>query len=103
MSADRYEQVKLNPNFQALVARRSRWAWGLSMIILVMYFAFILLIAFAPHWLAEPVAAGSVMTVGIPVGVFVIVVAFMLTGIYVHKANTDFDRINQQIISEIEQ
>ncbi len=103
MSADRYEQVKLNPNFQALVARRSRWAWGLSTIILVMYFAFILLIAFAPHWLAQPVAAGGVMTVGIPVGVFVIVVAFMLTGIYVHKANTDFDRINQQIISEIEQ
>lgn len=103
MSADRYEQVKLNPNFHALVARRSRWAWGLSTIILVMYFAFILLIAFAPHWLAQPVATGSVMTVGIPVGVFVIVVAFMLTGIYVHKANTDFDRINQQIISEIEQ
>lgn len=103
MSADSYEQVKLNPNFQRLVARRSRWAWGLATIILIMYFAFILLIAFTPHWLAQPVVAGSVMTIGIPIGVFVIVVAFVLTGIYVHKANTDFDRINQQIISEIKQ
>ncbi|WP_438971575.1 DUF485 domain-containing protein [Methylophaga sp.] len=101
MSADRYEQVRLNPNFHRLVKRRSRWAWGLAGIILVMYFAFILLIAFAPQWLAQPVAAGSVMTIGIPIGVFVIVVAFVLTGVYVHKANTDFDRINQKIISEI--
>jgi len=103
MNADSYEQVKLNPNFQQLVARRSRWAWGLATIILIMYFAFILLIAFAPHWLAQPVVAGSVMTIGIPIGVFLIIVAFVLTGIYVHKANTDFDRINQQIISEIKQ
>lgn len=103
MSADRYNKVKQNPNFQALVARRSRWAWGLATIILLMYFTFILLIAFVPQWLAQPVIAGSVITIGIPIGVLVIVVAFVLTGVYVHKANTDFDQMNQQIISEIEQ
>ena len=102
MSADRYEQVKRNPKFQQLVARRSRWAWGLASLILLMYFVFILLIAFAPQWLAQPIAAGSVITIGIPVGVLVILIAFVLTGVYVHKANTDFDRINQQIISELE-
>lgn len=103
MSADLYEQVKLNPKFHQLVARRSRWAWGLAAIILLMYFAFILLIAFTPEWLAQPMLAGSVITIGIPLGLVVIIVAFVLTGIYVHKANTDFDRINQQIISETEQ
>jgi len=103
MSADRYEKVKLNPNFQQLVKTRSKWAWGLATIILLMYFAFILLIAYAPHWLAKPIVVGSVITIGIPIGVLVILVAFLLTGIYVHKANTDFDRINQQIINEIEQ
>lgn len=103
MSADSYNKVKLNPNFQMLVKRRSRWAWGLATIILLMYFAFILLIAFAPQWLAQPVVAGSVITIGIPIGVLVILVAFVLTGVYVHKANTDFDQMNQQILSEIEQ
>jgi uncharacterized membrane protein (DUF485 family) len=103
MSADLYEKVKQNPKFHQLVARRARWAWGLAAIILLMYFAFILLIAFTPQWLAEPIMSGSVITIGIPLGLLVIIVAFVLTGIYVHKANTDFDQINQQIISETEQ
>lgn len=103
MSADVYEQVKKNPKFQQLVSRRARWAWGLATIILLMYFAFILLIAFTPQWLAQPMMSGTVITLGIPIGLFVIIAAFVLTGIYVHKANTDFDQITQQIISETEQ
>lgn len=103
MSADLYEQVKRNPKFQQLVRRRARWAWGLASLILLMYFAFIMLIAFTPQWLAQPIATGSVITIGIPIGVLVIIVAFVLTGVYVHKANSDFDRINQQVISETEQ
>lgn len=103
MSADLYEQVKKNPKFQQLVSRRARWAWGLAAIILLMYFTFILLIAFTPQWLALPIMSDSVITIGIPLGLLIIIVAFVLTGIYVHKANTDFDQATQQIISEIEQ
>jgi uncharacterized membrane protein (DUF485 family) len=103
MSADLYEQVKKNPKFQQLVSRRARWAWGLAAIILLMYFTFILLIAFTPQWLAQPMMSGSVITLGIPIGLLVIIVAFVLTGVYVHKANSDFDKVTQQIISETEQ
>lgn len=102
MSADIYEQVKKHPQFQQLVSRRSRWAWGLSTVILLMYFAFILLIAFTPQWLAQPISDG-VITLGIPLGLLIIIVAFVLTGIYVHKANTDFDQITRKIVSETEQ
>lgn len=97
MSADLYEQVKRDPRFAELVKSRARWAWGLSAVILLMYFAFILLIAFAPSVLGKPIAAGSVITVGIPLGVVIIVLAFILTGVYVHRANTRFDALNQQI------
>ncbi len=102
MSADLYEQVKQNPKFEQLVKQRSRWAWSLASVILVMYFSFILLIAFSPEWLGRSLN-GGVITIGIPVGVFIIVVAFILTGVYVRKANKDFDRINQEIISELKQ
>lgn len=102
MSADLYEQVKQNPKFEQLVKQRSRWAWSLSSVILVMYFSFILLIAFSPEWLGRSLS-GGVITVGIPIGVLIIVVAFILTGVYVRKANKDFDRINQEIISELKQ
>jgi uncharacterized membrane protein (DUF485 family) len=100
MSADLYEQVKLNPKFNQLVKQRSRWAWTLSSIIFLMYFSFILLIAFVPEWLGISLF-GGVITIGIPIGVFIIVAAFILTGVYVHKANKDFDRMNQEILREL--
>ena len=103
MSADLYEKIKNKPEYIQLVARRSRFAWALAAIVLVMYFTFILVIAFAPSWLAIPLFKGSVITIGIPIGLSIIVIAFILTGIYVHKANTDFDHINEKLIKEIEQ
>jgi uncharacterized membrane protein (DUF485 family) len=75
-------------------------AWGLSSIILLMYFSFIMLIAFVPEFLGQPINETSLITIGIPIGVFIIITAFILTGVYVRKANKDFDRINQEIIDE---
>lgn len=103
MSADLYERVKNNPKFYQLVGKRSRLAWRLSSIILLMYFSFIVLIAFAPDILGQPISETSLITIGIPLGIFIIVSAFVLTGIYVYKANRDFDRINQEIIDEAQQ
>jgi len=103
MSAELYEQVKANPKFKQLVNKRSRWVWTLSSIILLMYFAFILLIAFAPQILGQTLHADTVMTVGIPVGVLLIVSAFVLTGVYVHKANTEFDQLTQALTDELSQ
>jgi len=100
MSAELYERVKNNPKFHQLTSRRSRLAWGLSSIILLMYFSFIMLIAFVPEFLGQPINETSLITIGIPIGVFIIIMAFVLTGIYVRKANKDFDRINQEIIDE---
>ena len=100
MNEDLYEKVKRNQTFHQLVARRSKLAWGLSSIIFIVYFSFILLIAFAPDMLGKPISPGSLITIGIPVGVFIIVMAFVLTGVYVWKANKDYDRINQEIIEE---
>ena len=100
MSAELYERVKNNPKFHHLIARRSRMAWGLSSIILLMYFSFIMLIAFVPEFLGQPINETTLITIGIPIGVFIIITAFVLTGVYVRKANKDFDRINQEIIDE---
>ncbi|HLN08134.1 MAG TPA: DUF485 domain-containing protein [Xanthobacteraceae bacterium] len=97
MSSDVVDRVSHDPQFQELVARRSRFAWSLSAAMLIIYFGFIFLIAFAPKILAIPLGSG-VTTVGIPVGLFVIVSAFVLTGIYVRRANSEFDVMTRQII-----
>ncbi|WP_041366999.1 DUF485 domain-containing protein [Methylophaga frappieri] len=101
MDAEMYQKIHDDPRFQQLVTQRARWVWSLSAIILVLYFSFILLIAFMPGWLAQPIEADTVMTIGIPLGVVIIVSAFVLTGIYVHMANTRFDALTQAILQDL--
>jgi uncharacterized membrane protein (DUF485 family) len=92
--------VRREPLFQELVDKRTRFAWRLSAAMLVIYFGFIAVIAFAPKVLATPIG-GGVTTVGIPVGLFVIVSAFALTGLYVHRANSTFDPITRKIMERV--
>ncbi|MDX1518904.1 MAG: DUF485 domain-containing protein, partial [Gammaproteobacteria bacterium] len=70
--------------------------------VMAMYFCFILIIAFAPGIFATPVFEGSVITWGIPVGIFVIVLSFLLTGIYVLRANTEFDHLTRDIVEHVQ-
>jgi uncharacterized membrane protein (DUF485 family) len=94
------QRIQQEPLFRELVDKRKHFAWGLSAAMLVIYFGFILIIAFAPKLLAIPIG-GGVITVGIPVGLFVIVSAFVLTGIYVYRANSEFDPITRQITEKV--
>jgi uncharacterized membrane protein (DUF485 family) len=93
-------RIRNNPKFEELVRKRTAFGWRLSIVMLSIYFLFILLVAFAPGVLGTPLVEGSVITLGIPLGVVIIVSAFVLTGIYVHRANREFDELNRQIIEE---
>jgi uncharacterized membrane protein (DUF485 family) len=90
-------KIEQDPNYQELVRRRSSLGWMLSLIMLIVYFGFILLVAYAPRFLGTPIGAG-VITIGIPIGLTVIVLAFLLTGIYVSKANSSYDVLIRRIV-----
>lgn len=90
-------KIEQDPNYQELVRRRSSLGWMLSAIMLVIYFGFILLVAYAPKFLGTPLGTG-VTTIGIPIGLSVIVLAFVLTGIYVSKANSSYDVLIRKIV-----
>ncbi|MFA6700634.1 MAG: DUF485 domain-containing protein [Thiomicrospira sp.] len=102
MDQSMVNKIKAMPQFQQLVAERSRLAWTLSAIMLVAYYGFILLIAFKPE-VFKIVVMGQYTTLGFPLGVGLILLAFVLTGIYVRKANSDFDELTQQIRDEVKQ
>ena len=93
------EKIKSNPTYQELVATRSAFAWKLSIIMLVIYYAFILTIAFSPATLGA--SLGGVTTIGIPVGIVIIIVAFSLTGIYTKRANSEFDQMIKKVKDDI--
>jgi uncharacterized membrane protein (DUF485 family) len=94
-----HEKIRNNPKFRELVSKRTSFAWTLSAAMLAIYFGFILLIAYGKSFLGASLS-GGVTTIGFPIGVGVILSAIVLTGIYVRRANTEFDELNRQIIEE---
>ncbi|MEZ5891306.1 MAG: DUF485 domain-containing protein [Xanthobacteraceae bacterium] len=93
------EAIRQDPHFQALVRRRTRFALALTAATLIIYFGYIAIVAFAPQWLG--VSIGEGMTLGIPLGLLVILAAFALTALYVHRANTEYDALTRQILEDI--
>ena len=95
-----YKKIENNPKYQQLVRRRAILGWTLSAIMLVIYFGFILFVAYAPKVLGSPLSQAGVMTLGIPVGLLVILSAFVLVGLYVIVANSTYDALNDAIVKE---
>ena len=58
-----------------------------------------MLIGYAPKFLGIPMGH-SVMTIGLPIGLFVILSAFVLVGIYVRRANSTYDSLIRDIVEE---
>ena len=88
--SDKLERIACDPRYVELVARRSRFSAMLTVAMLIAYFGFILLIAFDKAFLAQPIGNG-VTSLGILVGLGVIAFAILLTGLYVRRANGEYD------------
>ncbi|WP_457094033.1 DUF485 domain-containing protein [Microvirga sp. P5_D2] len=99
MASRDYDRVIQSPRFQELVRQRTKFAWTLTIVMLVIYFGFILLVAFAKPLLAMKVGDG-VTSLGILLGLGVIIAAFVLTGIYVYRANSEFDELTRNLTRE---
>ena len=100
MEEDLVKKIKSNPNYQKLVSSRSSFGWTLTWIMMVVYYGFIMLIAFNKELLATRMGAG-VITWGMPIGLFVIVFTVIITGIYVRRANDAYDKLTAQIRKEV--
>jgi uncharacterized membrane protein (DUF485 family) len=103
MNKEMIDKIKSNPDYQKLVSTRSSFAIKLSLAVLIVYFTFILTIAFNPSALSIPLSPDSVTTIGIPIGVAVILFAFILTGVYTKRANSEFDDLSNKIKKSIKE
>lgn len=94
--AARYDEILADPRYQRLLKRRGRFTWTLSIVMLVAYFGYVALIAFDKAVLAQPIG-GGVTSIGIPIGVGLILLGIVLTGLYVRRANKEFDPLVQAL------
>jgi uncharacterized membrane protein (DUF485 family) len=85
-----------DPDFKELERTRGQLGKILTAIMLVIYFSFVLMVAYAPKLMATPVF-GSV-SLGFPLGLGVILCAIALTGFYVLRANAAFDTLTRRIV-----
>jgi uncharacterized membrane protein (DUF485 family) len=82
-------QLLEDPEFRDLAARKNRISVRLTAVTLLVYYGFILLIAFKRDVFAAK-AVGNV-TFGILLGIGVIIACWLLTGVYVRWANRHYD------------
>ena len=92
-------KIEANPKYHALRNKRNAIGWWLTILMLVVYYGYIALIAFDKAFLAQPLGAG-VTTIGIPIGMAIIIFTIVITGIYVRRANTEFDALTQEILKD---
>lgn len=100
MSSAMYERMRANPKFQELVTRRGRFAWMLAIIVLTMFYGFVMVVAFSPASLGQPIADGSKVTLGVAVELFMFIFFWVLTAVYVRRANSEFDALTQEVVKE---
>ena len=95
-----YEKIRKNPKFAQLCQERGRFSVILSLIVLVPYYAFMMTVAFNPTFFAYKLGDSAIMTIGWPIGAVIIIGSWLLTGIYIRRANGAFEDLNEEIIAE---
>ena len=94
------QRILDNPKYQQLRRKRSSFGWWLTAAMMIVYYGFILLVAFDKSFLAQRMGEG-VMTIGIPIGFGVIVFTIVITVIYVRRANSEFDELNEAVAKAV--
>jgi len=93
-------RIVANPKYEKLVSMRSTYSIIMTILVMLIYYGYILLVAYDKEFLAQKLGAGMTTSIGIPMGVGVIVLTIIITNIYVRRANTEFDDLNGEIIKE---
>lgn len=94
-------RILQNRTFKLLIRRRAAWATWLSLAVFAGYYGLLTVIAASPETLHAPISARSPISLGWMAGSLLIVGAWILTGLYVYKANSEFDDLNEKLLKEV--
>lgn len=100
MNDELVQRIKNNSKYQELVKKRSGFAVKLAIFVLVMFYAYILTIAFNPTILGMKTGDG-VMTIAFPVAAAIIIISFMTTLVYVKRANGEFEDLTNEVKEDV--
>lgn len=100
MNDELVNRIESNPKYKELVSKRNGLGIKLGIFVLVMFYAYILVIAFDKELLSAKVGDG-ITTIAFPIALAILVISFITTLIYVKKANTEFEDLTNQIKKDV--
>lgn len=99
INEERVKEIVNSEKFKELVAKRLKFSLTLTAIMLIVYFGFILVIAFYKDLLALKI--GEHITLGLPIGIGIILFAWILTGVYTRWANKSYDKSVRELRNQV--
>ena len=100
MKDELVDRIENNPKYQELVSKRNSFGIKLGVFVLVMFYAFILTIAFNKEVLATKIGDG-LTTIAFPIALAILVISFITTLIYVKRANGEFEDLTNEIKKDV--
>lgn len=100
MSQEITRKIADNPAFQRFVSKRNNYSVLMTILGMISYYGFILMVAYAPSTLGSKLGAGMTTSIGVPIGLGVILFTIIITWVYVRRANTEFDDEAAVILKE---
>jgi uncharacterized membrane protein (DUF485 family) len=101
MNDELVQKIRSNPKYKELVSKRTSFGIKLGVFVLVIFYAYILTIAFDPSYLGTKLGNEGVMTIAFPIAAGIIVLSFITTLIYVRRANGEFEDLTNQIREDV--
>ena len=100
MKEELVDRIESNPKYQELVSKRTSLGLKLGAFVLIMFYTFIMTIAFNKEVLATTIGDG-VTTIAFPIALAILVISFLTTLVYVRKANGEFEDLTDEIKDDV--
>lgn len=94
-------EISAHPKFIQLRRARHRLAWGMTALSFAVYAIFVLLMAYAPDWLGQPIDPAHKTSIGLVIGAGVLIFAFAMTQIYTWQANKKFEPLTAELKKDL--
>ena len=100
MSDPMVEKIQSHPKYLELRIKRNSFGWMLTLLMMLVYYGYIALIAFNKPFLSQRIGEG-VTSLGVPIGMGVIIFTILITAIYVRRANSEYDDLTAAILKDV--
>lgn len=97
-----YARIRRHSRFTELVTKRNRLTVRLFVAILVVFYGYMGLVTLWPELIGRRLSETSNLTFGVVAGMFLFIFFCLLAGLYVYRANGEFDRMTRELIAQVE-